>query len=46
MDRERVNRPFGWIAEVLVENSAKVSPREIRDLLMMFDAGADAERVE
>jgi hypothetical protein len=40
MTHERVSRPLGRIAELLVENHAKVSLNEIRDLLQALDARA------
>jgi hypothetical protein len=46
MTPERVSRPLGRIAEILVENNAKVSLKEIRDLLEALDARAYQEGFE
>jgi hypothetical protein len=46
MTHERVSRPLGRIAELLVENHAKVSLNEIRDLLEVLDARAYLEGFE
>jgi len=43
MTSERVNQPLGRIAELLVEDHAKVSLNEIRDLFEAVDARAYAE---
>jgi hypothetical protein len=40
MAHERVSRPLGRIAELLVENDARASLNEIRDLLQALDARA------
>jgi len=40
MPYERVNRPLGRIAEILVESGAKVGLNEIRDLLEALDDAA------
>ncbi len=42
MHDERVNRPLGRIAELLVENEARVGLDEIRDLLEALDDEAYA----
>ena len=46
MTSERVNQPLGRIAELLVEDHAKVSLNEIRDLFEAVDARAYAEGFE
>jgi hypothetical protein len=43
MSHERVSRPLGRLAELLVENDARVSLNEIRDLLEATGARARAE---
>jgi hypothetical protein len=40
MTHERVCRPLGRIAELLIENNAKASLNEIRDLLEALDTPA------
>ena len=42
MPHERVNRPLGRIAELLVECEARVGLNEIRDLLEALDTEAYA----
>jgi hypothetical protein len=46
MTPERVSRPLGRIAEILVENDARASPSEIQDLLDALDARAYQEGFE
>jgi hypothetical protein len=46
MTHERVSQPVGRIAELLVENDARVSRNDIRDLLEALDARAYSQDFE